>query len=105
MKIILLIISFSLLLIANAFALDQNSLDLLTKKGFQVRMGELTGAGSKMSITRLAGLIHPEGIIMKDEIKNLILTQTNNPSVSDIKEIIVGDNVISANELEGFFTR
>lgn len=105
MKIIILIISLSFLLTSNAFAIDQNSIDLLTKKGFQVRMGELTGAGSKMSITRLAGLIHPQGIIMKEEIKNLTLTQTNNPSVSDIKEIIVGDSVISANELEGFFTR
>ncbi|NOT80698.1 MAG: hypothetical protein HOP07_17065 [Bacteriovoracaceae bacterium] len=102
---IFLIICLSFLFISNAFAIDQNSIDLLTKKGFQVRMGELTGAGSKMSITRLAGLIHSDGIIMKEEIHNLTLNQTNNPSISDIKEIIVGDSVISAHELEGFFTR
>ena len=87
-------------------AIDQGSLNELKKQGFQVRMGELTGAGGKMSLTRLAGFIHPTGILMKEDCENIAVSRAgkNDPQISDVTKVTVDKSVISASEFEGFFT-
>ena len=100
--------SFSLILMSLSsplHAIDQQSLDALKKQGFQVRMGELTGAGSKMSLTRLAGFIHPQGVIMKEEISKIVVAPGSAQNVSDVKLIQVGNESIDAREMEGFFIK
>ncbi len=104
-KTIFLTITLMLSLMNPLFAIDQQSLETLKKQGFQVRMGELTGAGSKMSLTRLAGFIHPQGVIMKEEITNIVVSPSATPNVSDVKKIQVGNALIDAKDLEGFFVR
>lgn len=94
--------------IQSAHAIDQQSLETLKAQGFQVRMGELTGAGGKMSITRLAGFIHPNGIVMKGDCKSISVANGSNQAdlkVSDITKVIVEQNVIDSREFEGFFTK
>jgi len=104
-KSLLIIISLAIGLINPLFAIDQQSIETLKKQGFEVRMGELTGAGSKMSLTRLAGFIHPQGVIMKNEIANIVVSPSSTPNISDVKKIQVGNTFIDARDLEGFFVR
>ena len=97
-----------LIFIPKSHAIDQGSLDTLKKNGFQVRMGELTGAGSKMSLARLAGFIHPSGIVMKGDCKSIAVAQGSdqkNPQISDVTKVTVDQSVINASEFEGFFTK
>lgn len=103
----LLLAVFLMSTLTNAFAIDQQSLEHLKKQGFQVRMGELTGAGSKLSLARLAGFIHPSGIVMKGDCKQIAISSGSDqkdPKVSDVTKVIVDQSVISAAEFEGFFT-
>lgn len=103
MKTIMMI--FSLMLFSTStFAIDQQSLELLKKQGFQVRMGELTGAGSKLALTRLAGFIHPKGIVMKEDCKSIAVSSAVDPKISDVTKVVVDQSVIAAHEFEGFFT-
>lgn len=103
MKTIMMI--FSLILFStNVFAIDQATLSQLQKQGFQVRMGELTGAGSKLSLTRLAGFIHPNGIVMKEDCKSISVATSVDPKISDVTKVTVDQSVIPAREFEGFFT-
>ena len=102
MKII--IISF-ILTIQSALAIDQAGIDQIKSKGYIVTMGEFTGAGSKMS--RVAGFIHPQGIIMKADCKNILVKKESNQNdikVSDITKIVVDQSVLNASEFEGFFS-
>ncbi len=103
MKKIMTILSL-VLLSTSAFAIDQASLSQLKKQGFQVRMGELTGAGSKLSLARLAGFIHPQGIVMKEDCKSIAVKAAVNPKISDVTQVVVDQSVIQAQEFEGFFT-
>lgn len=94
--------------IQSASAIDEGSLQILKKQGFQVYRGELTGAGSKMSIKSLAGFIHPNGIVMKGDCKSIAVGQGSNQEdlkISDITKVVVDQSVISAGEFEGFFTK
>lgn len=104
----LLISLFSLALtFSSAQAIDSQSLEILKQQGFQVKMGEFTGAGSKLSIQKLAGLIHPQGIIMKADCKSIVLKSTtdqSNPKISDISHVIVDQSKLNAADFEGFFT-
>lgn len=107
MKIIILSFFFIVSTIQSVFAIDQGSLEQLKKQGFQVRMGELTGAGSKLSLSNLAGFIHPHGIVMKADCKSIAVSKTSNqadPKISDVTKVVVEQSVISASEFEGFFT-
>ena len=106
MKALILSFLMTLAIIPNAHAIDQASIEALKKQGFEVRMGELTGAGSKLSMGRLAGFIHPRGIVMKNDCKNIQDKDTRplEPTISDITKVIVDQSVLSANEFEGFFT-
>lgn len=92
--------------LTQAYAIDQGSLEQLKKQGFEVRMGELTGAGGKMSLARLAGFIHPHGIVMKGDCKSISVAKNSDsdPKISDVTKVVVDQSVISASEFEGFFT-
>lgn len=107
MKILMFVMLFVLSTFSQVFAIDQQSLEHLKKQGFQVRMGELTGAGSKLSLARLAGFIHPSGIVMKGDCKQIAVSQSSDrvdPKISDVTKVVVDQSVISATEFEGFFT-
>lgn len=106
MKKIIFSLLMTLSLISNVHAIDQSSLDQLKRQGFVVRMGELTGAGSKLSMARLAGFIHPQGIVMIGDCKNIVIAKTSDqtdPKISDITKVTIDQSVISASEFEGFF--
>ncbi len=100
MKKFLMLFSF-LLLIANlSFAEEFESLVL--KPNLEVKLGELTGAGTRFSLNALAGFVHPQGYIMKEECSKIVVRSTNNPKVSDVVAITVNGEEITANELTGF---
>jgi hypothetical protein len=108
MKFIVLSFLLALTLVPKAHAIDQASIDALTKQGFVVRMGELTGAGSRMSLGQLQGFIHPRGIVMKADCKSIAVGQASNqanPLISDVTKVFVDQSVINAAEFEGFFTK
>ena len=93
------------MILPSAFAIDAHTIETLKKQGFQVRMGELTGAGGKMSIVNLAGLIHPKGIVMKADCKNIMVRGNQSEAlISDITKVTVDQSVLNASEFEGFFT-
>ncbi len=105
MKKIFLSLLLCLMILPSAFAIDAHTIETLKKQGFQVRMGELTGAGGKMSIVNLAGLIHPKGIVMKADCKNIIVRGNQSEAlISDITKVTVDQSVLNASEFEGFFT-
>ena len=106
MKILALTIFSFLSFSRPLLAIDQGSLDQLKKQGFQVRMGELTGAGGKMSLGRLAGFIHPNGIVMKEDCQSIAVSRAGqvDPLISDVTKVTVDQSVIPASEFEGFFT-
>ena len=68
----------------------------------QVKMGELTGAGSKFSLHNLAGLILPDGVLMKEDCTAIVVKPTADPKVSDIVKIKVQNHDIAASEFIGF---
>ena len=106
MKIFTFVVFLLLGMLQSSYAIDQNSLDQLKKQGFEVRMGELTGAGGKLSLARLAGFIHPQGIVMKGDCKSIAVAKTssNDPKISDVTKVMVDQSVIQASEFVGFFT-
>ena len=105
MKAIIITMAVFLATIQSSMAIDQRSIDILKKQGFQVRMGELTGAGGRLSLARLAGFIHPKGIVMKEDCKSIATLRTNSePKISDVTKVVVDQSVIAASEFEGFFT-
>lgn len=106
MKIIAITIFSFLSFSRPLFAIDQASLNQLKKLGFEVRMGELTGAGGKLSLSKLAGFIHPKGIVMKEDCKSIAISHAGqaDPKISDVTKVTVDQSVISASEFEGFFT-
>jgi hypothetical protein len=91
-------------LITSAKAIDQATIDALNSQGLQVKMGELTGAGSKFSIGNLAGLVLPETILMKEDFSAIIVRPSPAPKISDIIKIKVQDHEIPASEFVGFIT-
>ena len=98
MKILILVMT--LLLNINLFA--DEAWSNVVRPNLEVKMGELTGAGSRYSIKNLAGFVHPNGYILKEECANIVLKQTNDPKISDIVKIQVGEQEILASELTGF---
>ena len=105
MKTIIITIAIFLATLQSSMAIDQRSIETLKKQGFQVRMGELTGAGGKLSLARLAGFIHPKGIVMREDCKSIATIRTiSEPKISDVTKVVVDQSVIDASEFEGFFT-
>jgi hypothetical protein len=107
MKIISLFIVFFSLSFQSAKAIDRESIESLKKQGFQVRMGELTGAGGKLALSKLAGFIHPQGIVMKEDCRNIVVSKTSNQNdlkISDVTKVLVEQDYIQSSEFVGFFT-
>ena len=102
MKILFMSFILSLAIFNSAHALDQGSIDILIQHGMQVKMGELTGAGSKFSLHNLAGLILPDGVLMKEDCTAIVVKPTADPKVSDIVKIKVQNHDIAASEFIGF---
>lgn len=106
-KYLTLSLIFSLLFLSSSlYAIDQNSLNQLNQSGYIVIMGELTGAGSKMPLSKLKGFIHPRGIILKEDIQSIIVTKMPTETmVSQVKKIIVHNEELDSQTLEGYFTK
>jgi hypothetical protein len=107
MKILLtLIIILATAIISLANASDLSSqLEDLKRQGYVIRMGELTGAGGKLS--RVQGFIHPEMIIKKSACTSISVRSSvdqQNLKVSDVTKINIGENVVSAQELIGYYS-
>lgn len=103
-KIISSLILF-IVLINPSFGIDQKTIDILGKQGLQVKMGELTGAGSRFSVHDLAGLVLPDGVLMKEDCSAIVVNNASNPKVSDIVKIKVQDQEIDASEFVGFIIK
>ncbi len=78
---------------------------LVLRPNLEVKLGELTGAGTRFSLSALAGFVHPNGYIMKEECSKIVVRSTNNPKVSDVVAITVNGEDIKANELTGFIVQ
>lgn len=107
MKSFVLFLSLTLLTLtaAKAASLDQQ-IEGLKRQGYVVTMGELTGAGGRLSISRLQGFIHTDGIVHKKECTAIAVKASSNqadPKVSDITKVRLGDHELSAKEFVGFF--
>jgi hypothetical protein len=105
MKKLIAAILLTIALLNTALAEDLSPLGALIKQGMQVKMGELTGAGSKFSVHNLAGLILPDGVLMKEDCSEIIVKSSSDPKVSDIIKIKVQDQEIAASEFIGFVIR
>lgn len=102
MKRIVSIVLLLPLLIQSAASLELTPQEVLIRQGMSVQMGELTGAGSKISLNHLQGLILPEGVLMKADCKKIIVKNKIDPKISDIVLIKVQETEIDASEFVGF---
>jgi hypothetical protein len=98
---LLTLLSFFLLNSAHA-AQELTPVEILIHQGMAVKMGELTGAGSKFSLQKLQGLILPEGVIMKSDCDGIVVKTNLNPKVSDIVKVKIQNSEIEASEFIGF---
>ena len=105
MKKIIVLFMLSMTLFQTAFAVDQGVLDALIKQGMQVRMGELTGAGSRFSVNNLAGLILNEGVLMKEDCSAIVVKSGVDPKISDIIKIKINNQEIASSEFIGFVVK
>ncbi len=70
-------------------------------------MGELTGAGGRMSLSKLKGFIHAEGVVHKNECSAISVKASSdpeNPKVADITKVKLGVQELMPSEFVGFFT-
>lgn len=74
-------------------------------QGLEIRLGELTGAGSKFSIRSLEGLILPEGVLRKSSVSAIVVKNTKDSKISDIVKVKIADQEIAAGEFIGFIAR
>lgn len=81
------------------------TIDQVIRQGLQVKMGELTGAGSRVSLQRLAGLVLPEGILMKEDFNEMLIKNSVDPKISDIVKIKNEGQDLMAFEFIGFVIR
>lgn len=105
MKAIIATLLLSMTIFTTSHAEGLSKIDDLIKQGMQVKMGELTGAGSKFSVHKLAGLVLPEGVLMKEDCGQIIVKSSADPMVSDIVKIKVEGQEIGASEFIGFVVR
>lgn len=106
MKFFIATLTLTLSLMMKSYAQDLTPVEVLIKQGLQVRMGELTGAGSKFSLKNMQGLVLPEGVLMKSDCTGIVVknsgNNSNDPKISDIVKIKVNDIEIPAEEFVGF---
>lgn len=105
MKFFVATLALTLSLMMKSYAGELVTVDAVMKQGLQVRMGELTGAGSKVSLRNMQGLILPEGVLMKSDCTGIVVKNSADPKVSDIVKIKVNDIEIPAQEFVGFVTK
>ncbi|MGZ3787251.1 MAG: hypothetical protein ACXVLQ_01940 [Bacteriovorax sp.] len=105
MKSLIALALLTLSIITSANAQDLTPVDVLIKQGLQVKMGELTGAGSKFSIKNLEGLVLPEGVLLKSNCTGIVVKNSVDPKVSDIVRIKVQNQEIEAAEFVGFVVK
>ena len=104
MKFFIATLILVLSLMKTTYAQDLTPVEVLIKQGMQVRMGELTGAGSKFSLKNMQGLVLPEGVLMKSKCTGIVVRNSADPKVSDIVKIKVNNVEIPAEEFVGFVT-
>ena len=92
-------------LFASEKAVDQIRIAKLVNSGYIVTLGELTGAGSKIPLSKVQGFIGRDEIIHKNEIENIVVKSTSaNPAVvADVKKIILSHQEITSQDIVGFF--
>lgn len=105
MKTIILSFLIALCIFTSVRAQDLTPVDVLIKQGLQVKMGELTGAGSKFSVKNMEGLILPEGVLLKSDLTGIVVKNSADPKISDIVRIKVQDQEIDASEFVGFVVK
>ena len=105
MKKILSIILITISLMSTLHASELVSIESLKRLGLQLKMGELTGAGSKFKVQNLAGLVLPEGVLLKEHCTGIVVKNVEDPNISDIVKIKVGDQEIMASEFTGFVVK
>ena len=87
----------------SAYSQTLTNIDQVTKLGLSVQMGELTGAGSRVSMANLRGLILPEGVLMTSDCSGIVIKKdVVNPKISDIIKIQAQGVEIPASEFVGF---
>lgn len=89
----------------NVIAADlQQQLEEARKLGLVVRMGELTGAGGRLSLKKVHAFVHPEGLIQKSACISIAVkagSDQTNPKVSDVSVLTLAGEHISAQEIIG----
>jgi hypothetical protein len=99
------VLILTLILSQASFAIDQDTVNSLNRKGFDVIMGELTGAGSKFSINRLAGFVLNDGILLKENCHKIVIAKSESSSVASIVQVEFENQVILASEFEGIIIK
>ncbi len=92
---------------ASEKAVDQVTLSGLVNAGYVVTMGELTGAGSKIPLSRVQGFISRDEVIHKNEIENIVVKAGSAAPavVADVKKIVLPQQEIASRDIIGFFTK
>lgn len=106
LTVIFLTLIFSLTASGQSDELNRQLAEL-KRQGLVVRMGELTGAGGKMSLSRVHSFIHPDGLIQKSAcsaIKVRANSALTDPKVADIVQIKIGRDEVTAAEIVGIVT-
>lgn len=73
----------------------------LSNAGLRVLIGELTGAGRKVPVSRLKGIIIDEELIHDQQISRVILNNPRRPMLSNVKGVKVGRDFIAAQDIVG----
>jgi len=68
----------------------------------EVKLGELTGIGSRFSLNKLTAFVHEEGVIERNHCQKIVVKKTDNPKVSDIVEVVYDGKIYTASEFKGF---
>ncbi len=71
----------------------------------EVKMGELTGVGSRFKISNLAGFVHPKGQIMKEDCSEIVIKNSNDPKISDVVSVTVNGEEIESSEFIGIIVQ
>jgi hypothetical protein len=96
---------FTLITLTPSYAIDPSTISALNKQGFEVIMGELTGAGSKVSMQRLAGFVLTDGIILKEKCTTIIVKDSINKDAASIIRVVFENQNIEAQEFEGIIVK
>lgn len=88
-----------------AYSIDQGTIDSLRQKGMIVIMGELTGAGSKVSMQNLAGFVLNDGLLLKEKCGSIVVNNSKTNDVASIVRVVFENQSIEASEIEGIIIK